>query len=241
MLAIEDRMVVLKQGRLDVFVYEKYLGGLTNISGNVVHSIGLLPYMWFAKWDDTKPTKTGTIKFPANVTFYPTDVESNKTVKIYPESDDKKYTVLSFFEKDKCWSPLLIKSMDAPMDFTQALLAAKLDTNIPYNILSPYWQLIGDKNGFDLGVPGPTMDVVIRQICRYKKDRSMLYSKALEKYPNLGQVSYQFMSSRDLCAVSGVFPAISFEDINAMIDSSINISKSGKEQNHSPVEDIIYL
>lgn len=241
MLTIEDRMVTLTKGRLDVFIYERYLGNLSVISGNEVHSIGLLPYRWFSKWDDTTPAKTGTLKFPANVTFHPTDISPDQTVKVYPESDEKKYVVISFFEKDKCWSPMLIKSMDAPMGFTEALLAAKLDTNIPYNILSPYWQTIGEKNGMNLGVPGPTMDMVVRHICRYKKDSSMIYAKALEKYPNLGQVSYQFMSSRDLCAVSGVFPAISFEDMNAMIDSSINMSKSGKEQNHSPVEDIIYL
>lgn len=241
MLAIEDRMVVLKQGRLDVFVYEKYLGNLAEVSGNVVQSIGLLPYKWYAKWDDTNPTKIGTLKFPAMVTFHPTDVNPGQTIKIYPESDDKKYTTISFFEKDQCWSPMLIKSMDAPMGFTEALLAAKLDTNIPYNLLAPYWQIIGDRNGMNLGVPGPTMDIVVRHICRYKKDSSMLYSQALAKYPNLGQVSYQFMSSRELCAVSGVFPALSFEDMNAMIDSSINISNSGKEQKHSPIEDIIYL
>ena len=241
MLSIDDSMVVLDKGRLDVFVYQKYLGTLANISGDTVSSIGILPYRWYAKWDDEKPAKVGTLKIPSSADFFPTDIKMGESVKIYPESDEKEYTVMSFFEKDKCWSSVVVKKLDAAMDFTRYLFKAQLDTNIPYNLLVPYWEIIGIQNGIDLGISGPAMEIVVRQICRYKKDRSVLYSQILEKHPEIGQVSYQFMSSRDLCSVSGVFSSISFEDMNAMIDNSINITSQKKPQEHSPIEDIIYL
>ena len=154
---------------------------------------------------------------------------------------EKEYIVMSFMEKDRCWSSVLIQSLDAAMGFTDALLHAQLDTNIPYNLLVPYWETVGLRNNVDLGVSGPAMEIVIRQICRYKRDRSICYADILNKHPEIGQVSYQFMTSRDLCALSGVFSSISFEDMNAMIDNSINITKSGKPQPMSPIEDLIYL
>ena len=241
MISIEDGMAVLNKGRLEVFVYQKYFGKLAEISGEVVKSIGLLPYYWYAKWDDTKPAKIGTLKLPCIGEFHPDSIDIGTKVKVYPESDEKEYTKLTFMEKDRCWSNLLIKTANCPIDFTDALFAAQLDTNIPYNLLVPYWEAIGLKNGVNFGVSGPAMEIVIRQLCRYKKDRNILYSQILEKNPKIGQVSYQFMNSRDLCAVSGVFPSISFEDMNSMIDNSINITNKGLPQQHSPIEDIIYL
>lgn len=241
MISIHDGMTILDKGRLDIFVYEKYIGSLANISGDIVNSIGILPYRWYAKWDDEKPAKTGTLKIPSSVDFHPTDIKMGETLKIYPESDNKDYTVMSFFEKDKCWSNVIVQSMGSAMEFTESLFKGRLDTNIPYNLLVPYWETIGIQNGVDLGISGPAMEIVVRQVCRYKNDRSILYSQILEKRPEIGQVSYQFMNSRDLCAVSGVFSSISFEDMNAMIDNSINITSQKKTQEHSPIEDIIYL
>lgn len=241
MISIDDGMAVLNKGRLDVFVYQKYLGDLAEISGDIVKSIGILPYRWYSKWDDDKPAKIGTLKLPCTVDFHPTDIKIGESVKVYPESDEKEYTVMSFMEKDRCWSNVLVQSLDAAMGFTDALFHAQLDTNIPYNLLVPYWETVGLRNNVDLGVSGPAMEIVVRQICRYKKDRNICYADVLNKHPEIGQVSYQFMTSRDLCAVSGVFSSISFEDMNAMIDNSINITKSGKPQQGSPIEDLIYL
>lgn len=241
MLSIENGEVVLNKGRLDIYIYQKYVGKMCDITGDIIKSIGILPYRWYAKWDDTVPTKIGTLKIPASVEFHPSEIKLSEEVKIYPQSDNKEYVVMTFFEKDKCWSNLMIQSMDAPMSFTESLLSAKLDTNIPYELLTPYWQTISLQNKVNFGVSGPAMDMIVRQICRYKGDKSILYATMLEKDPNIGQVSYQFMTSRELCADSGVFSSISFEDMNAMIDNSINITTSGKPQERSPIEDIIYL
>lgn len=241
MLSIDNGMVVLDKGRLEVFIYQKYFPKLAEITGETVHSIGILPYYWYAKWDDEKPSKVGTLKLPCMTEFHPNDMDIGKIVKIYPESDDREYTVMSFLEKDRCWSNMLVKSSSYPTNFTDALLQAQLDTNIPYNLLTPYWELVGIMNGVNFGMSGSAMDIAIRHICRYKGDKTIFYSQMIEKDPKIGQVSYQFMNSRDLCAASGVFSAISFEDMNAMIDSSINMTTTGAQQEYSPISDIIYL
>lgn len=241
MLTIDNGMCVLDTGRLELYVYNKYLGSLTEIEGDIVNSIGILPYKYYNKWDDEKAAKTGTITIPSNVAFRPTELEMDQTVTIYPESDPKDYMVMKFYEKEKCWSNMMVQSASAGMNFTKAMLSAKLDTNIPYNLLTPYWQLVGIANHFSIGVSGPAMGMVVRHVCRYKKDRSVFYSQMLDKDPKIGQVSYMILNSRELCAENGVFASISFEDINAAIDNSINITKQKKNQPDNPLEDIIYL
>lgn len=243
MLSIDNAsgMTVLDSGRLELFAYHKYLGKLAEVSGDVIHSIGILPYYWYTKWDDEKPSKVGTLTIPSLVEFHPSEMKFDQEIKIYPESDKKEYAVLSFLPKDHCWSSVLIKSANSAMAFTEALLESQLDSNIPYNLLSPYWQKIVQTNGVKFGLPGPSMDMLIRQVCRYKKDTSILYSQILQKNPSIGQVSYQFMSIIELCALGGVFPSISFEYMNDMLDNAINITNQKKAQPHSPLEDIIYL
>lgn len=241
MIHIDNGMVVLNTGRLEAYVYNKYLGNLAEIEGEIVNCIGIMPYKYYAKWDDEKPVQTGTIHIPSNVAFRPTELEMDVTATIYPESDPKDYMVMTFFEKEKCWANMLIQSMSAGMAFTRAMLAAKLDTNIPYNMLTPYWQQIGISNHFNIGISGPAMGIIVRHVCRYKKDRSVYYSQILAKNPKIGQVSYQLLNSRELCAESGVFSSMSFEDMNSAIDNSINITKQKKPQPNNSVEDIIYL
>lgn len=241
MVHIDNGMVILNTGRLELFVYNKYLGNLAEIEGEIVNSIGIMPYKYYAKWDDEKPVKTGTVSIPSNVAFRPTELEMDVTTTIYPESDPKQYMVMTFFEKEKCWANMLIQSMSAAMAFTKAMLAAKLDTNIPYSMLTPYWQSVGISNHFSIGISGPAMGMIVRHVCRDKKDRSKFYAQTLAENPKIGQVSYQILNSRELCAESGVFAAISFEDMNAAIDNSINITKEKKRQPNNAVEDIIYL
>lgn len=241
MLKIEDNMVKLTSGKLELLIYQKYLGNLAEINGRLVESIGILPYRWYAKVNDTKPTKIGTLTMPSSMIFYPLEISMDQTISVYPESDPKEYTILTFYEKDKCWSPTIIQSIWSGMTFTQALLAGRLDTNIPYNILSPYWQKLCQANNFSIGITGPAMDIVVRHIARWKKDRSVFYSQMLEKDPKVGQVSYILLNSRELASENGVFASISFEDINAAIDNSIGITTTGKRQVTNPIEDIIYL
>lgn len=243
MLSIDNvsGMTVLNSGRLELFVYHKYMGKIAEVSGNVMHSAGILPYYWYAKWDDDKPSKIGTLTIPSSVEFYPTDILFDQEATIYPDSDKKEYVVMSFLPKDQCWSSVMVKSANVAMMFTEVLLHAQLDSNIPYSLLSPYWKNIVQINGVKFGLSGPSMDMLVRQVCRYKKDPSILYSQILQKNPSIGQVSYKFMSIVDLCALGGVFSSLSFEYMNDMIDNAINVSRSKKEQPRSPLEDIIYL
>ena len=87
MISIDDGMAVLDKGRLEVFVYQKYFGKLAEIAGEVVKSIGILPYYWYAKWDDTKPAKIGTLKLPCIGEFHPDSIDIGIKVKVYTETE----------------------------------------------------------------------------------------------------------------------------------------------------------
>ena len=54
-------------------------------------------------------------------------------------------------------------------------------------------------------------------------------------------VAYRFANARELCGVDSVFSGLSFEDMNSMLDYAINTTNTGREQNESPLEQIIKL
>ena len=231
-------MVVLNEGRLELFVYQKYIGTKAGIiSGNTINAFGLLPYRWYKKINDTTPAEVGTLNIPTMVEFHPTVLDMDKTVKIYPESEEKKYTVLTFDKDTEMWSRLGIQSLMNVQIFMDNILSGRFDNNIPYDMILPAWIENTKLNNVSLNVPVTTMDMVVAMMCRDKKTGKK-FSEVVGKDPNHSMIGYTFVNIREASA-SSVFGALSFEDQNAMLDTSINMTLLNKEQRISPIEKIL--
>ena len=74
----KNGIVYLEEGKLELFTPQKYMEQkIANINGNDMVTLGILPYKFYAKSTDTKPTHVGIFNEPTIVTFFPTDVEQN--------------------------------------------------------------------------------------------------------------------------------------------------------------------
>lgn len=234
----ENNMMVLSEGKLELYVYQKYIGTKMGImSGSTLETIGLLPYRWYKKVTDTKPTKVGTMTTPSMIVFHPTTIEMDKTVKIYPESDEKKYTIMTFEAGTEMWSQYGIKSLTNAQIFVDAILTGKFDNNIPYTMLVPSWLKNLEINSMSLNVPVMTMEMIVHSMCKDRKTGKP-FGEVLGNDPKHSLVGYDFLNVREASAAS-IFGALSFEDQNAMLDVAINMTLQDKEQRVSPLEKII--
>lgn len=243
-LSIQKNDFYLKTGILKLYVLQKYIDtSIASISGTSTSSIGLLPYRWYKNLDDAnkdKPSNIGTLDIPFEMVFYPQDIDVNRTIKIYPSSDNTAYTILTMVEGHKIFPANIVQMLEHTTLFTDLILMGKLDTNIPYNLLLPNWIKNIILNKHPLGVPANGLGAIIQQTCRYKYDNSLRFSEVLAKDPNIPMVDYVFSDIREMSA-SSVFGGIAFEDINAMIDSGIDITVNNKKQKNSPLEDLLRL
>lgn len=234
----------LTRGILKLYISQKYIDtNIGKIEGSVVGSLGLLPYRWYSNIkdaDNDKPSITGTLDIPSYINFYPQDVDSDKVLKIYNESYDKPYCVLTFGDGYKCFPSEIIRDLDSVTLFEETMLGGRLDDNIPYDLLTPSWIKNMLMNDVSLHVPLSTLSTIVMTMCRDAKNPDKTFAQVIAKQKNPSMIGYRFANIRELSA-SSVFGGLSFEDFNLMADISLNMTKEEKEQKISPIEDILKL
>lgn len=237
----KNNMIVLDKGKLELLIDERYMDGtMGRLSGKSLFTLGLLPYRYYKNINDKNPVEMGrysTLDIPTIVEFFPTDVESGISMKVYPDSIDKKYTIMTFEAGTEMWSRYNVESLENSQMFVNAVLGGKLDNNIPYTMLVSSWLKNLKMNGQSSGIPIAVTEAIIRAMCRDRKTGKP-FGVVLGQNPNHSLIGYEFLNVRDASAAS-IFGALSFEDQNTMLDLSINMTLHDTEQRVSPLEKIL--
>lgn len=243
-LSLKGHDFMLTRGILKIFVYQKYIDtNQARIEGSTVTALGLTPFRWYESIkaeEQDKPSVNGTLNVPSFIQFYPQDVNTDKMIKIYPESYEKPYAVLTFGDGYKCFQGEIIQNLSNVTGFEEAILGGRLDDNIPYDMLTPAWIQNMLMNDVSLHVPVTTLSTIVMQMCRSPKDPSKTFAQYLAGQKNPSMIGYRFANIRELSA-SSVFGGLSFEDFNYMADLGLSMTKEEKEQKISPIEDILKL
>lgn len=243
-LSLNNQDFKLDKGVLKTYILQKYIDtSLGKIEGPTVWSLGLVPFRWYSDMksaDADKPTITGTVNIPSYIKFYPQDVESDNLMKVYDQSYEKPYTVLTFGDGYNCFQAEIIRDLDNVTLFEDMILNARLDDNIPYDMLTPSWIMNMIMNDVSLHVPVTTLSTIVNAICRDANNMDVRFSEVLAKQKNPSMIGYRFANIQELSAAS-VFGGLSFEDFNYMADLGLNMTKEEREQKISPVEDILKL
>lgn len=231
-------MMILEGGKLELYVDQKYMGtSMGVLSGSSIETLGLLPYRWYKNIGDSSPTEVGTMDIPSMVEFTPTTIEMDIPVKIYQNSEEKKYTIMTFEAGTEMWSKYGIQSIMNAQIFERAILDGKLDNNIPYTMIIPSWIKNQKLNGVSLGVPAIILGIILHALCIDPKSGKP-FGEVLGKDPKHPTIGYSFINIREASAAS-VFGGLSFEDQNSMLDMAINATLQNKEQKISPLEKIL--
>ena len=91
-------------------------------------------------------------------------------------------------------------------------------------------------NGIHFGVSSVYLELVLSVVNRNPKKLNEKFSKVAEVN---GEFDYKFASIRQICQYNSTFTALTFEDIDSMITSSLNKSRNNIKERESPIEQII--
>lgn len=238
----KNNIFYLDEGRLEIYTPSNY-DSINHNEGDAFKVFGLCPYKFYTNPKDTKPSKVGIINEPSMMTVYPVDmelkVEDDIWGKKFSYTNTNEYTVLHFASGRKLMDKNMIQNLDNVNLFMDLLLGAKLDNNIPYPYLSQAWMKNMAMNGQDLGAPITIIDLIIYELCRSITNKDKPFGAVYGKDPSVSPVAYRFANVREVCATNSVFTALAFEDMNSMLDSSLNMTQKEKDQKISPLEQII--
>lgn len=226
---------------MEAYIPEFYFeGSLAENYGSSIKVFGLFTIRTFDK--NGKPLALETFNVPTMIHMYPSEVEtSDLQLDTDEDYEVERYRVAKFFEGD------VITHVNIPQDssnvelFLKVLTGGKVPKTIPYGKILEVWQKNLEINGVRLGVTSTVLEVIISEIYRDKKKPEQTFAKVIGKNPKMSQLAYRTANIREICARNSTFAALTFEDIDQMITSSLNINKYGKKESQSPIEKIIKM
>lgn len=216
------------------------MGIAVEYGGDCIEVLGLFNVRFFEDTDAKKPIgKLETFNIPTNIKVYPTSFE-NRTLKLVDDVEESQYVVLRFYTDDVVTQKALIQSSKNAEGFLKVLESGKIPRTISYDDIFDIWTANMVKNGVKMpDVPASNREMIIAEIYRDKKDPSKRFAYRMGKNPKTSPYDYIPANSRTLTKYNSTFAGITFEDIDTMITNGLNISKTGRDQTESPIEQII--
>jgi hypothetical protein len=187
-------------------------------------------------------SKIEMINLPSLIYIFPSDIEKKELQLIEGEDGSvSTYYIAKFYKGNKLMANSIAQDSSNVELFLSLLTHGKLPLTIPYNQILEIWQKNLTMNGVKLGVPSTVLEVVIKEVYRNKNKPEETYGKMAGKDPSISPYEYIPANIREICARNSTFAALTFEDFDAMLTSSLNIKKYGKEETISPIEKIIKM
>lgn len=231
----KEGRIIVKAAIMNIYIPVDYFdSGLSTFLGGVVNTIGSF-YVGF-KATDTSEEKLMKLDLPTIITInYSDQVKLSK--KIEDEEDD--YYVLTLFKDEEFVSSTnKLVSLEDAQKYLDYLNQGKLPSNIPYNEIVDMLKANMELNQISLPIPSGLLELMVGEMCRYKKDLAVPYRRVAGRTGNLKD--YKMLNIKQLPKLNSVFAGLSFENINEAIISGLDITKNNRPQNISNVERIIY-
>lgn len=226
---------------MEMYIPDFYFEGkLGENYGGVSRVFGLFNVRVFD--EKGKPMALETFNIPTLIYIHPSEMET-KDLQLVPGANGEveRYRVAKFFKGN------VIMQNNIPQDasnvelFLNILCRGKVPKTIPYSQVLQVWQKNLALNGVRLGVTSTVLEILISEIYRNKVKPEETFAKLIGRAPGTSEYAYRTANIREICARNSTFAALTFEDMDQMITSSLNINKYNKQESNSPIEKIIKM
>lgn len=144
--------------------------------------------------------------------------------------------VVKYLKDSKIMRSVIFQDDGPVKKYLQFLISGKIPNIIPYSQQLRVWRKNQTLNGIHFGVSSVYLELVLSVVNRNPKKLNEKFSKVAEVN---GEFDYKFASIRQICQYNSTFTALTFEDIDSMITSSLNKSRNNIKERESPIEQII--
>lgn len=235
----KDKKAIVNVDYMEAYIpIRLFKKGLNEVLGDRLNIFGIFNFKIGDKNGNIKGDRVYTYKFPTMMITQPNSIE-NREFELIKGTGVQKYKVLKYFKGDQLLCNTdVVASIDNVEKFVNLLIDGNLPNTMKYtDVLKAFLDntMINKQN---LGVSSLIFEVVISEIYRYKGDMSSPLRKYIGK-GKCGEYDYEAANARTICANNGTFAALTFEDPNTMLITSMNKLRYGRKENPSPIEKII--
>ena len=187
-------------------------------------------------FENGKLKELRTLNIPTMITLNVYDSEVREVTLLNGEVVQCK--VIKYLKDAKIMSSVVFQDEIYAKDYLKFLMSGKMPHIIPYSKLLDLWRKNQVLNGVHFGLGSVYLELVLSVLCRNPSDFSQKFSKISGK-GDAGDYDYKFASVRQICQYNSTFTALTFEDIDSMITTSLNKTRNKVKEQETPVEQII--
>ena len=122
--------------------------------------------------------------------------------------------------------------------FLNLMMAGKLPKTLPYSKLMQVWDKNLSMSKVNFGLSSFHRELFLSVMYRNPNDLSEKFSK-IACNPGVSDNDYAGASVRQICQYNSTFTAVTFEDIDSMITTSLNKTRTKGNEKESPLEQVI--
>lgn len=180
------------------------------------------------------------LNLPSMVDIYVYDYEDR--VMTLPNNDEPEpVTVVKYIKGQQIMPTTVVADSTNVESFMNFVLKGKVPSIVPYEKSLQIWMKNQRMNDAGLGVPDVMEELILSVSYRYKKNPHTKFSHVIGKNPNMSQYDYVMNNVRQICQYTSTFTAVTFEDMDMMITTSLNRTRTHSEEAYSPIEDLLKL
>lgn len=139
-----------------------------------------------------------------------------------------------------CNSTLIEDSSNVEL-FLNMIISGSLPKTIPYNKALDIWRKNLELNKVSFGVSSTVLELLLSVMYRNKDKPEEKFSKKIGKDSSVSEYDYQMVNIRQVCQYASTFTAVTFEDIDSMLTTSLNRTREKKKETESPIEKVIKM
>lgn len=236
----DGKNIILEAEYAEFYLPAEYLGGKNGFAedlGRHIHCLGIMNVGFF-KNGELQEMKILNAPTWIDLNVYDSEIRS---VKLPDREDKVSCKVIKYFKGNIIMdSRVIMDSMNGQI-YLQYIVSGKIPESVPYSKALEIWHNNLTMNDISLGVPSVILELILSLSYRDKNDLSKRYSEVVGNDPSVGDFAYKMVNIRTICQYASTFTSVTFEDMDAMITSSINRTKKHGEEAPSPIEKLFKL
>lgn len=181
-----------------------------------------------------------TMNVPSVVDLCVYDFEQ-RSVELPGQDEPVPCKVYKYLEGAKIMPSSMVQKSENVTWFLTLITMGKLPPTIPYCESFDMWLKNLEMNNVKFGVPAVIEELVLSAAYRYNKDPSKKFSLVIGKDPKVSQFDYTMASIRQICQYTSTYTAMTFEDFDTMVTSSLNRVRENRDEVDSPVEKVLKM
>lgn len=234
----DGKFICLEAPYAEFYLPNSYFEGkFADDLGNIIRTLGIFNVGLFVN-GELKEIRVFNV--PTFIDLFVGDYEE-RSIKFGDEEIATPCKVLRYNKGDKIMNNTIIEDSENAEKFVGFINAGKLPNSIPYSKALEVWLKNMNLNSVNLGVPYVIYELILSASYRYKKDPTQKFGYAAANDMSIGDHDYVMSRIREICRFTSTFTGVTFEDIDAMITTSLNRTKTKTEEPYSPVEGLLKL